>query len=317
MESGSGTSMAESPVEAMRLLKQFEFPRPRWNERVSMLSGGEKRRLQLLSVLTRRPNFLILDEPTNDVDLDTLRALEGYLEEFNGVLVVVSHDRLFTDKVTNHLFVFEGNGIVKDYLGSLSDYAECLVEQENVEEVAAGSRTDTNVDGDDRKGSYKEDKEKRLERRNSIKKMKRDIDKIEPVLEKLRAKVNILQMEIDNSSDKGWTVLADLTDKLQKFNDEIEEKEMEIVYDHYCWNCILMIHYYCYFHYFHMPRQVYVGTWICHIHSYPQVPHVDHGVGYTLPLVARRYSHHQMYKLCPVQLWRVGQKTMLILILQR
>lgn len=195
VESSSGASMAESPAEAMRLLKQFEFPRPRWNERVSMLSGGEKRRLQLLSVLTRRPKFLILDEPTNDVDLDTLRALEGYLEEFNGVLVVVSHDRLFTDKVTNHLFVFEGNGIVKDYLGSLSDYAECLVEQENIEEAAAGGGSSTIVDSDSRKGSYKEDKEKRLERRNSIKKMKRDIDKIEPVLEKLRAKVIILQME--------------------------------------------------------------------------------------------------------------------------
>ena len=222
MESSSGTSMAESPAEAMRLLKQFEFPRPRWNERVSMLSGGEKRRLQLLSVLTRRPNFLILDEPTNDVDLDTLRALEGYLEEFNGVLVVVSHDRLFTDKVTNHLFVFEGNGIVKDYLGSLSDYAECLVEQENIEEAAAGGGSSgAIVDGDSRKGSYKEDKEKRLERRNSIKKMKRDIEKIEP------AKVIILQMEINTSSEKGWTVLTDLTDKLQKVDNQIDAKEME------------------------------------------------------------------------------------------
>jgi ATP-binding cassette subfamily F protein uup len=150
------------------------------------------------------------------------------LEEFNGVLVVVSHDRLFTDKVTNHLFVFEGNGIVKDYLGSLSDYAECLVEQENIKEAAAGGgNSGTIVDSDRRKGSYKEDKEKRLERRNSIKKIKRDIDKIEPVLEKLRAKVIMLQMEIDTSSDKGWTVLADLTDKLQKVNDEIEVKEME------------------------------------------------------------------------------------------
>jgi len=88
-----------------------------------MLSGGERRRLQLLSVLTKRPNFLVLDEPTNDIDLDTLAALEAYLEEFNGVVVIVSHDRFFTDKVTKHLFVFEGNGVVKDYNGSLSDYA--------------------------------------------------------------------------------------------------------------------------------------------------------------------------------------------------
>jgi len=99
VESSSGASMAEAPQEAMKLLRQFQFPKNRWNERVSMLSGGERRRLQLLSVLTKRPNFLILDEPTNDIDLDTLRALESYLEDFKGVLVIVSHDRLFTDKV--------------------------------------------------------------------------------------------------------------------------------------------------------------------------------------------------------------------------
>lgn len=124
-----GSTMAEAPSEVMKLLKEFQFPKERWNERIMKLSGGEKRRLQLLSVLTQRPNFLILDEPTNDVDLDTLAALEGYLAEFNGVLVIVSHDRFFVDKVTQHLFVFEGDGVVKDYLGSLSDYAECLVEE--------------------------------------------------------------------------------------------------------------------------------------------------------------------------------------------
>jgi len=69
---------------------------------------------------------------TNDVDLDTLSALEGYLAEFNGVLVIVSHDRFFVDKVTQHLFVFEGEGVVKDYLGSLSSYAECLIEEDKI-----------------------------------------------------------------------------------------------------------------------------------------------------------------------------------------
>jgi len=189
-----------------------------------MLSGGERRRLQLMSVLTKRPNFLILDEPTNDIDLDTLRALEDYLEDFKGVLVIVSHDRSFTDKVTNHLFVFEGDGVVKDYLGSLSDYAECLVEQEDADEVASSSAT---VGSDTKKASYKEDKGKRLERRNSIKKMKRDLRKIEPAIEKLKAKAQASQTEIDNSSEEGWTVLADLAEKLQTIHDEIEEKEME------------------------------------------------------------------------------------------
>mmetsp|Transcript_41429 Transcript_41429/g.74674 ORF Transcript_41429/g.74674 Transcript_41429/m.74674 type:complete len:632 (-) Transcript_41429:72-1967(-) len=126
-----GSTLAEAPSEVMKMLKQFQFPKERWNERILKLSGGERRRLQLMSVLTQRPNFLILDEPTNDVDLDTLAALEGYLAEFNGVLVIVSHDRFFVDKVTQHLFVFEGDGVVKDYLGSLSEYAEILVVEDN------------------------------------------------------------------------------------------------------------------------------------------------------------------------------------------
>jgi ATP-binding cassette subfamily F protein uup len=133
----------------------------------------------------------------------------------------------FRLQVTNHLFVFEGNGIVKDYLGSLSDYAECLVEQEKSEDSSTGATTDPDIVDGDRKATYKEDKERRLERRNSMKKMKRDLSKIEPVLERLRAKADGYQAQMDASANEGWTVLADLTEKLQKVNVEIEEKEME------------------------------------------------------------------------------------------
>jgi len=221
VEAGSGKTMGEVPQEAMKMLKQFQFPRNRWPERVSMLSGGERRRLQLLSVLAKRPNFLILDEPTNDVDLDSLRALESYLEDFKGVLVTVSHDRSFTDTVTNHLFVFEGNGIVKDYLGSLSDYAECLIEQENKDDAAARPAVSKE------NAPEVEDKAQRVARMNSIKKMKKDLARIEPLIEKLKGKAVELQSAIDNSSDEGWTVLADLTDSLNKVEEEIEEKELE------------------------------------------------------------------------------------------
>ena len=137
------------------------------------------------------------------------------------MLVIVSHDRLFTDKVTDHLFVFEGDGVVKDYLGSLSDYAECLVEQENASDATTVSNTVVD------KSSYKEDKQIRLERRNSIKKMKRELGKLEPTIEKLKAKAKDVQTELDNSSEEGWTVLADLAEKLQKINDEVEEKELQ------------------------------------------------------------------------------------------
>ena len=114
--------------------------------------------------------------------------------------------------------------MVKDYLGSLSDYAECLVEQEKSEDVSSSS-SDI-IDGD-RKANYKEDKERRLERRNAIKRMKRDLSKIEPALERLRAKADEYQAKMDASADEGWTVLADLTEKLHGVNGEIEEKEME------------------------------------------------------------------------------------------
>ncbi|GMH51968.1 hypothetical protein TrLO_g14002, partial [Triparma laevis f. longispina] len=110
------------PREAMRLLKKFNFPRQRWQTRVSLLSGGEKRRLQLLQVISRRPNFLCLDEPSNDLDIVTLESLESYLQEFKGVVVIVSHDEYFLSKTVNHLFVFEGDGVVKNYMGTMAEY---------------------------------------------------------------------------------------------------------------------------------------------------------------------------------------------------
>ena len=185
-----------------------------------MLSGGERRRLQLLTVLTKRPNFLILDEPTNDVDLDTLTALEQYLDEFNGVLVIVSHDRYFTDKVTEHLFVFEGNGIVRDYAGTLSDYAEVLVDQEK-------SASNDNHSSAGTKSTYSaEDKQKRVEKQNKLRKMKREFGNLEPAIEKLKVKVVNVQKEIDDNADEGWVVLAELTDKMNTLKSEIDEKEM-------------------------------------------------------------------------------------------
>ena len=137
------------------------------------------------------------------------------------MLVIVSHDRSFTDTVTNHLFVFEGKGIVKDYLGSLSDYAECLIEQENKDDSAAKPAAS------EEKAPKIEDKAQRVARMNAVKKMKKDLAKIEPLIEKLKAKAVELQSSIDSSSDEGWTVLADLTDSLNKVEEEIEEKELE------------------------------------------------------------------------------------------
>jgi len=106
--------------------------------KVALLSGGERRRLYLLTVLMRSPNFLILDEPTNDLDLMTLNVLEEYLSGFAGSLLIVSHDRFFVDKLADHLFIFEGGGRVKDFVGSYSGYRQYLKDRE--EERRAASR---------------------------------------------------------------------------------------------------------------------------------------------------------------------------------
>lgn len=223
VQGNDATSFGETPSEARNLLQQFEFSRDRWQERVSVLSGGERRRLQILSVLSVKPNFLILDEPSVDCDLDTLSALENYLEQFKGVLLVISHDRAFADKVTDHLFIFEGDGVVKDFQGSLSEYGSCLVELEN--QKIQDSLTGESDQG--KQTNYKEDRVKRNEVRNLIRQTKKEMTNIERSLEKLKPKAANAQSEIDaTSSDAGWTVLAELTDKLNAINEEIEEKEM-------------------------------------------------------------------------------------------
>lgn len=119
-----------SKVSASQFLTLFQFPPEMQYTYVSKLSGGEKRRLFLLTVLVKNPNFLILDEPTNDLDLLTLQTLEEFLIHFKGCLVVVSHDRYFMDKLVDHLFVFEGDGEVKDFSGNYREWREQVTEDE-------------------------------------------------------------------------------------------------------------------------------------------------------------------------------------------
>jgi len=123
-------------MTAAQLLEKFLFPRSMHYNFVEKLSGGEKRRLYLLTILMKNPNFLILDEPTNDLDIVTLNVLENFLEEFQGCLLVVTHDRYFMDKLVDHLFVFEGDGKIKDYTGRYSDYRLELKEKEAQEKQA-------------------------------------------------------------------------------------------------------------------------------------------------------------------------------------
>jgi ABC transport system ATP-binding/permease protein len=124
-----------SSLSAAQFLNLFLFPPDKQYTYISSLSGGEKRRLFLLSILFRNPNFLILDEPTNDLDLPTLAVLENFLLDFQGCLVMVSHDRYFMDRMVEHLFVFEGNGVIRDFPGNYGLYQQWLKTKDN-EEIA-------------------------------------------------------------------------------------------------------------------------------------------------------------------------------------
>ena len=117
-------------LSAAQFLQLFLFDPDKQYTFISKLSGGEKRRLQMLAILFRNPNFLVLDEPTNDLDLPTLGVLENFLSEFPGCLIIVSHDRYFMDRLVDHLFVFEGEGIINDFPGNYSQYRDWLSDQE-------------------------------------------------------------------------------------------------------------------------------------------------------------------------------------------
>jgi ATP-binding cassette subfamily F protein uup len=123
-------------VTATQLCKRFLFDDKMQHTFVSKLSGGERRRLFLLTVLIKNPNFLVLDEPTNDLDIQTLNVLEDFLESYKGCLVIVTHDRYFMDKLVEHLFIFEGEGKIRDFNGNYQDYLDEQEEKRNAAKIA-------------------------------------------------------------------------------------------------------------------------------------------------------------------------------------
>lgn len=158
-------------VPDTHLLGKFLFPHDMLANKVSRLSGGEKRRLYLLTVLMQNPNVLILDEPTNDLDIVTLNILEEYLLEFRGTLIIISHDRHFLDRLVDHLFVFCGDGLIKDFIGGYTEYRSFIKDYEaEKKRIAAASRPEksaapVSAPARPRKLTYKEQKEmERLER---------------------------------------------------------------------------------------------------------------------------------------------------------
>lgn len=153
-------------ISAQQLLERFLFDRKKQYDFVEKLSGGERKRLYLCTVLIQNPNFLILDEPTNDLDIVTLNVLESFLLDFPGCLLVVSHDRYFMDKIVDHLFVFKGEGIIEDFPGNYSDYRsfedKLILENQNANQASsenAGTRNTWREETSSKKLSYSEQKE--------------------------------------------------------------------------------------------------------------------------------------------------------------
>ena len=204
------------------LLNRFLFPHDMLNNKVDKLSGGEKRRLYLLTILMQQPNLLILDEPTNDLDIVTLNILEEYLKEFGGSLIIVSHDRHFLDKLVDHLFIFCGDGLVKDFVGSYSEYREYIKEyeaeqkaQERALEKAEKAKMEKDAPKADlppkkKKLTYKEQKE---------------FEQIEKDLEALNAEKEELEKAL-GSGELPFDKLQNASERIGQIIDEIDEKEL-------------------------------------------------------------------------------------------
>ena len=199
------------------LLNRFLFPHEMLSNKVERLSGGEKRRLYLLTILMQQPNLLILDEPTNDLDIVTLNILEEYLKEFGGSLIIVSHDRHFLDKLVDHLFVFCGTGVVKDFVGSYSEYREYIKEYE-AEQRAKERAAEKAI-----REPQKQDKP--AQKKKLTYKEQREFEQIEKDLEALAAEKATLE-EALSSGTLPFDKLQETSERIGQIIAETDEKEM-------------------------------------------------------------------------------------------
>lgn len=199
-------------ISAQQLLERFLFSRKKQYDYVEKLSGGERKRLYLCTILIQNPNFLILDEPTNDLDIVTLNVLESFLLDFPGCIIVVTHDRYFMDKVIDHLFVFRGEGVIEDFPGNYSDYRVYEDSQPVI------SNTGTDEDKKDNK-SWKQNEASKLSFNEE-----KELRNIESKLNALAFDKKELEAKFHNP-DLSQDDINELSDKLQKIIDTIEAKE--------------------------------------------------------------------------------------------
>lgn len=203
-----------SQISASKFLDNFLFPPEKQYNYVNKLSGGEKKRLQLLKLLVTNPNFLILDEPTNDFDIDTLNVLEDFLEKFNGCLLLVSHDRYFMDHLVDQLFVFEGDGTIRLFNGNYTDYRDW---QEEEEARAAAGKT--------KPSPAVEEKSKPAEKKKISFKEKQEYENLQAEIGKLEAEKEALTRTMNDGTTDHQQLLT-LSEKIGKLSEEIDVKTL-------------------------------------------------------------------------------------------
>ncbi len=204
-------------LSAAQFLQLFLFTPDQQYSYISALSGGEKKRLLLLTILFRNPNFLILDEPTNDLDLPTLAVLENFLSEFQGCLLIVSHDRYFMDRLVDHLFVFEGNGHIRDFPGNYTIYRIWQKEQEQKSITATGETASKQIV---QQAAAPQPAKKKLSfnEKREFEQLEKDIPKLEKEKAELSEKLASGKLEFQE--------LQEISLKIGKISEELEEKEM-------------------------------------------------------------------------------------------
>ena len=214
-------------MTASQFLQFFLFTPEEQHNYVYKLSGGEKRKLYLCTVLMRNPNFLVLDEPTNDLDIQTLQVLEEYLQDFAGCVIVVSHDRYFMDKVVDHLLVFKGEGEIQDFPGNYTQYREWSRLQTKEEETSAKGKSAANAPAkteNNAAGTAKRDASFENKRKMTYKE-KREYEQLAKEIEALEAE----QKQLEEALCSGTLSVDELTEKSKRLpliKDELDEKEM-------------------------------------------------------------------------------------------
>ena len=199
-------------VQNTHLLEKFLFPHEMWSSRIGRLSGGEKRRLYLLTVLMQEPNVLILDEPTNDLDIVTLNILEEYLLDFKGTLLIVTHDRHFLDRLVDHLFIFCGDGVIKDFIGGYTEYRSFIEDrrrEDRKEKLQEAPKPERPKPQGPRKLSWKE---------------KKELEQLEADLESLAKEQKELEAQLESGS-LDYQRITEISSRYQALKAEIDEKE--------------------------------------------------------------------------------------------